>query len=210
MRAQIDQLMSEKSGMEDDIQRLRSENEVLKSPKTTKVSQTSEPQFDRAPSDRASGRGSGGMQLQRGLTGAIVRQHQNMREMNADTILNKLDLDERENARQLFKETDMRRMIKESNTDYLGSELDDEESIEMRRREMSRVEILREWLQSNTYEMIMAICINVVWMAIELQFHGLVSGYKIGVYPEAISTATMCLGAPGFGSVEVELLKELN
>ncbi|CAE7233665.1 NaCP60E [Symbiodinium natans] len=52
----------------------------------------------------------------------------------------------------------------------------------------SRIEKLRDWLQSNQYEMLMAsvLLLNVLWMAFELQVHGSESGWLIGVSDEPL------------------------
>ena len=146
MRAEIEQLHSKKLDMEDDIERLRSENVELRSPKLDSKEEKIEKEA------RTSATSS---QLQRGLTAAMVRQHQNLREMDADQILKNFDLDEEEDVKRLFKETDMRRLIKTTHTTI--SETDEEREARLKR--MSRMEGLAEWLQSNQYEMIMALCL---------------------------------------------------
>jgi len=147
MQAEIEQLHSKKLDMEDDLQKLRSENFELRSPKLDTEKETKE-----AKEGRTSATSS---QLQRGVTAALVRQHQNLREMDADQILKNFDLDEEKDVKRLFKETDMRRLIRTANTTV--SETDEER--EARRKRMSRTEVLAEWLQSNSYEMIMALCL---------------------------------------------------
>lgn len=51
-------------------------------------------------------------------------------------------------------------------------------------RNLSRREELSVWLQSNKYEMIIAIvlCFNVLWMALELQVAGHEAGAELGLY----------------------------
>ncbi|CAE7445714.1 unnamed protein product [Symbiodinium sp. CCMP2592] len=70
----------------------------------------------------------------------------------------------------------------------LRSESDSEESksesvLAAEYQRKSIIEKMREWLQSNKYEMIMAgiLLLNVLWMAFELQVHGSKSGFLIGV-----------------------------
>ena len=49
---------------------------------------------------------------------------------------------------------------------------------------LKRIFVVKTWIRAvrNTYEMIMAgcLCVNVIWMAFELQFHGSKSAYAAG------------------------------
>ena len=58
-----------------------------------------------------------------------------------------------------------------------------------RYKKMSQLEKWQLILQSNRYESIMAIilCFNVLWMAMDLQFFGSISGYNLNVFPESPS-----------------------
>lgn len=58
--------------------------------------------------------------------------------------------------------------------------------LKMPRTNVSRRERLSLWLQSNKYEMIIAIVlfINVLWMALELQVAGQETGVELGLYSD--------------------------
>ena len=51
---------------------------------------------------------------------------------------------------------------------------------------MTCFEKTKIWLQSSRYEMVIAmiLCINVLWMAFELQFYGSLAGYDMGFFSE--------------------------
>ncbi|CAE7295901.1 SCN11A, partial [Symbiodinium sp. CCMP2456] len=57
-----------------------------------------------------------------------------------------------------------------------------------RYRKMSRMEKIQLALQSNFYEMLMAmlLCVNMMWMALEIQITGSTSGVDLGLFQSAI------------------------
>jgi len=58
-----------------------------------------------------------------------------------------------------------------------------------RYQKMQRLEKWQLWLSSNRYESIMAmvLCVNVLWMALDLQFYGSISGYELGVFSTVVA-----------------------
>ncbi|CAJ1400755.1 unnamed protein product [Effrenium voratum] len=64
------------------------------------------------------------------------------------------------------------------------------ETEEDRDAELTFLQRLRMWLQSNAYDMSMAfiLCLNVLWMALESQIDGLQLGSQLGLYPTSPHT----------------------
>eukprot|EP00435_Cladocopium_sp_Y103_P069944 s275_g34.t1 len=84
---------------------------------------------------------------------------------------------------ELFKQNDMRRLIKQDAfAHFYPSETQSEK--EHRLANMNRRERFAEWLESHQYEMIMAMCLcmNVFTMASELQFYGGKAGVELEIY----------------------------
>ncbi|CAJ1423454.1 unnamed protein product [Effrenium voratum] len=182
MRSEILRLLTEKNAMETEVDLLRTQNDHLRSPVTE------------VPTDESSRRSgashaSAASRKVPTLSAAIAKQHGNLREMHAEEIIEAMD--KSGEVELLFKESDLRKMIRKSNTTYMPAETASER--EERLKTMSRMDIFSEFLQSNTYEMIMALClcINVFWMAFELQFEGAITGYGLGVYPSRVSEEDM-------------------
>jgi len=128
-------------------------------------------------------------QLQRSLTAAMCKHHQALREVNADEILDVFEMsmnesedgDGTQSIASLFKDPAVEKLMQKGNTGYVQPET---ESERLRRyAQMTRFQRLQAWLQSHKYEMVIAgvLCVNVLWMAFELQLSGADTGYHIGV-----------------------------
>lgn len=106
--------------------------------------------------------------------------------VDASQILDAFEKDQ--DAQQLFRNAE--RMV--------DGEFDAEAAKEFwaRWRTMSLFEKTKLWLQSSRYEMLIAfiLCLNVLWMAFELQFSGTLAGYEMKFFsqrpiaPEALPT----------------------
>lgn len=164
---EVDDLQRQLRDVEGELTHIKSENELLKS---------ESPKFSTAEKFKAMGRGYSD------INQAMVTKHQHMKEVTADDILSFLDKEEEDSVEKLFKESDFKKLIKRSHTTYVPSETPEERAARL--SQMSRLDRTRDFLQSNTYEMVMAIvlCVNVFWMALELQFNGTLKAHRIGIY----------------------------
>jgi len=63
-----------------------------------------------------------------------------------------------------------------------------ESAFRKRFKSFSRLAKAQWWLQSNEFEMLIcaALCVNIFWMAFELQIEGAVIGFRLGTYPEPL------------------------
>jgi len=107
-------------------------------------------------------------------------QHKAMKEFHASSILEAMDKEEEEARIENRFQTDIQKFLK-AKTQYVTStsgEIDDALEALGRRQRFSL------WLQSNQYEILIAfvLCINVLWMALELQVSGQEVGAEIGIY----------------------------
>lgn len=110
--------------------------------------------------------------------------HMNKHKVDANQILDAFEKDQ--DAQQLFRNAEK----------MIDGEFDVEAAKEFwaRWRTLSCFEKTRLWLQSSRYEMLIAfiLCINVLWMAFELQFSGVLAGYEMKFFPERpVSTQAM-------------------
>ncbi|CAK9091306.1 Voltage-dependent T-type calcium channel subunit alpha-1H [Durusdinium trenchii] len=184
--AQITRLTLVRDDMEEEMEKIRSENEDLlqdlhlkevRQSKSSRVSlgeQLMTCSMESVPSSQKT--------FPTHVNAAMAKRHEQLPTVNADQVLEVMD-DERASIASLealFKETDMRKGVLAA--DEYASESDSE--IERRLKRLPRVERARIWFQSNDYEMLMALSLSlyVVWMAFELQFYGVISGYDLGVY----------------------------
>ncbi|CAJ1351664.1 unnamed protein product [Effrenium voratum] len=150
LEKRLAELQDDMCEMEGEVCKLRSENQTLKTPPTSKPAVT------------------------RSVTTALLcKQHQGLKEVHAEEILDAFD--DSEEVEKLF-ETDFQRLLN-SDTKYIT----DTSSVPP--VQLTRFQCIRSFLQSNRYEMFMAtiLCVNVVCMALELQFVGTQSGCLLGM-----------------------------
>eukprot|EP00913_Durusdinium_trenchii_P014211 g13337.t1 len=187
--AQITRLTLVRDDMEEEMEKIRSENEDLlqdlhlkevRQSKSSRVSlgeQLMTCSMESVPSSQK----TFPTHVNAAMDSCEAKRHEQLPTVNADQVLEVMD-DERASIASLealFKETDMRKGVLAA--DEYASESDSE--IERRLKRLPRVERARIWFQ-NDYEMLMALSLSlyVVWMAFELQFYGVISGYDLGVY----------------------------
>mmetsp|Transcript_7785 Transcript_7785/g.17968 ORF Transcript_7785/g.17968 Transcript_7785/m.17968 type:complete len:629 (+) Transcript_7785:68-1954(+) len=162
MELEVEDLKEMLNSVEGEVIHLRSENNILKS-------------AGNSPRDFSERVGST-------VGDAFKAKHMHMKEMKAEEILTFLEeKDEKDSVEKLFEESDFKKLIKKSHTRYVPSETAEERA--ERLAKMSRLEKVRDFLQSNLYEMIMAtiLCVNVLWMAFELQFRGLLAAHETSI-----------------------------
>jgi len=113
------------------------------------------------------------------VSGILREKHKEMREIQASEILDAWDDSIDSTA---FRETTMLSSFK--SREHLSEiSIPTEEYAKMR-----RVEKLRSFLESPSYEALIALvlCINVLWMAFELQLYGTLAGVELQVYQSAL------------------------
>eukprot|EP00434_Breviolum_minutum_P023872 symbB.v1.2.021063.t1/scaffold1802.1/size105105/1 len=201
LQRHIHRLSSEKMCQEREVHQLREENEVLKSPVSkvgammeanptdhgTHFWNAQQQRVESLQSSRLSGSGEH-KPMSGGISAAMAKQRQHHKEVHAEDVIHAMNAEndresEKDNIVELFKETEMRKLIKKENfVSFYPSETDSEK--ERRLASMTRGERCAEWLQSHQYEMTMAmcLCVNVICMASELQFYGGLAGYELGIY----------------------------
>jgi len=108
-------------------------------------------------------------------------QHKALKDLHASSILAVLETEEHETVEARFA-TDLTKFLR-AKTEYVTS-LSEEEV------ELTRGQKFSLWLQSNQYETLIALvlCINVLWMALELQVSGQEAGAALGIYTNDISS----------------------
>lgn len=206
MQARIHQLLQDKSKKEDEVNKLREENESLKSPAARAANDSNMPRdIEIDPSNRrtsgtsqsnscrmqrevSSGQHSQKGHTNRGLHAAMAKQRQHHKEVHAEDVIHAMDAEvdkkSQDSIVELFKQNDMRRLIKQDAfAHFYPSETQSEK--EHRLANMTRRERFGEWLESHQYEMIMAmcLCLNVFTMASELQYYGGKAGAELELYP---------------------------
>ncbi|CAE7206989.1 CACNA1I [Symbiodinium natans] len=110
----------------------------------------------------------------------MCKYHQDIPEVHAEKILDALDHNEDDDAYQpVLKFRESRTMAGD------GFMLETESEYLRRLSQMTRLEKVQRALQSPQYEMFMAfvLCLNVVWMAVELQLEGTVTGQGLDFWP---------------------------
>lgn len=107
----------------------------------------------------------------------------NKKEIQASEVLEALDKEQA--LQQLFEAPIASQVGASPTTSELAFAKGDD--FEWRRAELSRLEKLRHWLQSSRFEMLITtvLCINVLWMALELQVYGSYRGYEVGVVAQS-------------------------
>eukprot|EP00913_Durusdinium_trenchii_P034611 g32381.t1 len=111
-------------------------------------------------------------------TQLLLRNRQGMTPLPAERILSAFASEETEPLRQVNSNA--------AGSSDSGGET--ESNFKRRFQNFSRFQKLRWWLQSNNFEMMIsaALCLNIFWMALELQIEGLVMGYNLGTYPDSM------------------------
>ncbi|CAE7553116.1 CACNA1I [Symbiodinium pilosum] len=112
-----------------------------------------------------------------------------LREVNADEILDALETVSHEvdanwgseSIASLFRDPEVEKLMQKGNTGL--DKLETDSAMARRYAQMSFFGKMQVWLQSHKYEIVIAavLCINVLWMAFELQLSGSDTGYQIGV-----------------------------
>ncbi|CAE7240934.1 Catsper1 [Symbiodinium sp. CCMP2592] len=139
------------------------------------------------------------LKLGRGSTTSqqlLCRQRQGMPEVNADKVLEAFAVNSAPSQksaasvdRELLEMLDSADVVEPGNRQQTSATFgffsETESNILKRWRSLSARQKLKAWLQSNSFEILIscALCINVLWMAFELQVHGSMAGFEIGVFP---------------------------
>lgn len=107
-------------------------------------------------------------------------QHKAMKEFHASSILEVIEKEDEATKIENRFQTDIQKFLK-AKTQYVTSASGEFENGEM---PLGRRQRFSLWLQSSQYEILIAfvLCINVLWMALELQVSGQEVGAEIGVY----------------------------
>ncbi|CAK9111473.1 Voltage-dependent T-type calcium channel subunit alpha-1I (Voltage-gated calcium channel subunit alpha Cav3.3) (Ca(v)3.3) [Durusdinium trenchii] len=111
----------------------------------------------------------------------IAERHKDMREIHADEIL---DVWTESLNSGMFQQEPMMAALRKSRTNLTeNSEIPPEVY-----QRMSCFQRIQAWLESHNYEVLIAfvLCLNVLWMAFELQVYGSMSGWELGIYSEPI------------------------
>jgi len=136
------------------------------------------------------------LKLGRGSTSSaqwlLCKQRQGIPEVNADKVLEAFaaNTDSRsQSGTELLdmmdsSELDVAANKRNQTSATLGFFSESESTIMRRWKMMNTRQKMRTWLMSNRFEMLIsfALCVNVLWMAFELQIHGSMAGYEIGVF----------------------------
>ncbi|CAE7255645.1 unnamed protein product [Symbiodinium microadriaticum] len=131
----------------------------------------------------------------------MVKHHQDIPELHADEILEAL---EKNASEEVVPPDSLRNMIqfRQSPTVLDRDPVLETDSEYVRRMSrMTRLEKVQRTLQSPQYEMFMALvlCLNVIWMAIELQLEGTVTGQELNFWQG--STSALSESRPVWDSV---------
>ncbi|CAE7022316.1 unnamed protein product, partial [Symbiodinium sp. CCMP2456] len=131
----------------------------------------------------------------------MVKHHQDIPEVHADEILEAL---ERNASEEVVQPESLRSMIQfRQSPTVLDKDpvLETDSEYVRRMSRMTRLEKVQRSLQSPQYEMFMALvlCFNVVWMAIELQLEGTVTGQELNFWQG--STSALSQSRPVWDSV---------
>lgn len=122
-------------------------------------------------------------------TQLLLRNRQGMTPLPAERILSAFASEETEPLRQVNSNAAGSSDSGGVSQSILAEFFSETESNFKRRfQNFSRFQKLRWWLQSNNFEMMIsaALCLNIFWMALELQIEGLVMGYNLGTYPDSM------------------------
>jgi len=114
------------------------------------------------------------------VSGILREKHKEMREIQASEILDAWGDSVNPAA---FRETTMLSAFKSRDfSEDFNSESPKNGS------QMTRLEKLQKWLESPSYEALIAfvLCINVLWMAFELQLYGTLAGVELQIYQKAL------------------------
>ncbi|CAK9004091.1 unnamed protein product [Durusdinium trenchii] len=110
-------------------------------------------------------------------------RHRSIREIPAVEVLDKLE-DQKPVENPLFGNQMLEDMLQQMKDDELKSRCNREPSFDAGHR----LAQLRSWLQSSRFEVLVTslLCVHVLWMALELQFYGSLTGYRLGIFPSSI------------------------
>jgi len=110
-------------------------------------------------------------------------QHKALKDLHASSILAVLEEDHETVQVQARFATDLDKFLR-AKTEYVTSRTEDEVE------SLTRGQKFSLWLQSNQYETVIALvlCINVLWMALELQVSGQEAGAALGIYKNDLSS----------------------
>eukprot|EP00434_Breviolum_minutum_P032714 symbB.v1.2.028931.t1/scaffold3114.1/size63281/2 len=111
-------------------------------------------------------------------------QHKALKDLHASSILAVLETEDHETVQvQARFATDLDKFLR-AKTEYVTSRTEDEVE------SLTRGQKFSLWLQSNQYETVIALvlCINVLWMALELQVSGQEAGAALGIYKNDLSS----------------------